>query len=208
MSIDLPRLRRRMVELAMAEYRANPQEEGQPPEGNEGAWATKVLNGGQKPGVVKYTKLPFCVGGYLWFLKQCLAEQGAKLPFYYTLQASVLWRFFIEREAVHAADGLKACPGLPLDDERAGDGPLVAGSCVYLPQPGDAVFTYRGAETSKPGHVYMVKEVAGGRLIGLGANEHLFALPSVPALRLTDRGPLSAIPRLVGVGSLDFLGQE
>lgn len=190
----------------MAEYRANPQETGQPPEGNEGAWADKVLNGGQKAGVIKYQRLAFCVGGYLWLLKQCLAEQGASLPWHYTLQASVLWASFIEHESAHAADHVRACSGVPLDDERAGEAPSVVGSCIYLPQPGDAVFTYRGKDHEKPGHVYMVREVKGDRLVGLGANEHLFCLPSVPALRLTDRGPLTAIPRLVGIGSLDFLG--
>jgi hypothetical protein len=205
MSIDVARLRRRMVQLATSEYSASPQETGEPPEGNGGEAATKYLNGGQRPGTIKYVGLAFCVGFYEWLLKQCLAEQGAPLPWHYTLQASKLWQFFIDNESAHAADEVRACQGVTLDDERAGDAPQVVGSCIYLPQPGDAVFTYRKAP-DKPGHVYMVKEVKGDRLIGLGANEHLFKAPSVPALRLTDRGPLTAIPRLVGYGDLSFLG--
>jgi len=194
-----------MVQLALSEFKAGALEEGQSPDGNGGAWPTKVLNGGQPAGTVKYVGLHFCVGAYQWFLKQTLAEMGARLPWHYTLQASVLWGFFAEKESAHAADEVRACEQVPLDDERAGEAPSVVGSCIYVPQPGDAVFAYRGKDPEKPGHVYMVREVKAGRLIGIGANEYAFKPPAVPALRIADRGPLTAVNRLVGYGSLDFL---
>ena len=207
MSLDLTRLRRRMVQLALSEHRAGALEEGQPPEGNGGVYPTKYLNGGQPNGEIKYVGLAFCVGFYQWLLKQCLAEQNASLPWHYTLQASVLWASFIEKESAHAANEERVCTE-PDTDERAAGAPHVVATCIYVPQPGDAVFVYRGKDASKPGHVYMCREVKRDRLVGLGANEYGFRSPSVPALRSSDRGPLTAIPRLVGYGSLSFLETE
>jgi hypothetical protein len=182
--IDLERLRRDMLEIIDGEIAAGAIEEGQPPQGNEGPFVEKYLNGGQPAGVIKYRNLAFCVGGYQWVLKQALTRQGLKLPWHYTLEASKLAIFFRERSmGTHA--------GLWLADEG------------YSPKPGDAVFTAKKGSNSIH-HVTMVKLMKGDSLTTIGANEYDFEPPSRPAWHVYDRGTLP-FKRLHSFGSLDCL---
>jgi len=189
--IDIPKLRADMVEIAQNEE-ASAVETGSEPEGNEGPDVERYLNGGQRPGVIKYKNLRFCCGAYQWVLQQALARQDLKLPWHYTLGADVLARFFDERP-IGAVSGYMRGVGLPTG-------------------PGDAVFWY--AKGSRQiNHIDMVlrmePEVLAQptdpfKIITLGANEQIFKAPAGPAWTRRTREP-SDLKRLAGYGTLACL---